>query len=188
MKKTVAALAIIFLSALSIWLLYEQKKESGKGKERPYVINSVMKIESGAFENNGKIPEQYSCYGEARAIPLRLSGAPSEAKSLAIIVDDPDAPGGNFNHWLIWNIDPKTSALSTGNPPVGSTEGLSSLGKPGFVAPCPPAGIHHYNFKLYALDTMLNLPDSTEKNNLERAMEGHILESAALIGLYGRQA
>jgi len=105
---------------------------------------------------------------------------------LALIVDDPDAPNGDFVHWIIWNIDPRTSTIETGAVP-GATEGSTSLGKPGFVPPCPPSGIHHYNFKLYALDTTLDIPKSSFKRELLRAMEGHILESTTLTGLFGRE-
>ncbi len=190
MKKKILIAAAICLALAAIWLLFVRKENNGS-----YVINNVnsltpnnaMKIESDAFSNNGKIPEQYSCYGTAQAIPLRVSGVPAETKSLAIIADDPDAPSGTFVHWVIWNIDPKTSVLSTDNPPEGSVQGTTSLGKPGFVAPCPPAGTHRYIFKLYALDKKLSLPPSSGKEALEKAMERHILENFELTGLYGRK-
>ena len=145
-----------------------------------------MKIEGDIFKNEGDIPAEYTCYGKKTPIPLKISGVSEEAKSLALIVDDPDAPNGDFVHWVIWNIDPRASVIETGAVP-GATEGSTSLGKPGFVPPCPPSGIHHYNFKLYSLDTILQMAKSLDKTELLRAMEGHILESAVLIGLFGRE-
>lgn len=144
-----------------------------------------MKIESDAFVNNGNIPEQYTCYGKGIFIPLKISDVPQNAKSLALIVDDPDAPNGNFVHWVVGNIDPKTSVIENGFIP-NAVEGQTSLNKPGWVAPCPPSGVHHYNFKLYALDTLLSIEESSAKASLVNAMAGHIIESATLVGLYGR--
>jgi len=149
--------------------------------------NINMKIESDAFVNNGKIPVGYTCYGEGMQIPLKISDVPEEAKSLALIVDDPDAPSGDFVHWVVWNINPQILFMKSGNVPNGAIEGYTSLGKPGWVAPCPPSGIHHYNFKLYALDTFLSIDKSSTKQDLVRAINGHIIDNAVLVGLYGRE-
>ena len=145
-----------------------------------------MKIESDIFLNNEKIPAEYTCDGSSKPIPIKISDVPVEAKSLALIVDDPDAPNGDFVHWVVWNIDPKTLIIGNGEIPDGAVEGFTSLGKKGWVAPCPPSGIHHYNFKLYALDTILSLSESSTKADLINAMNGHIIDSATLTGLYGR--
>ena len=110
-----------------------------------------MKIESDVFVNNGNIPKEYTCNGAGTQIPLKISGAPKEAKSLVLVVDDPDVPSGDFVHWVVWNIDPQTSAIGDVSLPTGAVEGNTSLNKSGWVAPCPPSGTHHYNFKLYAL-------------------------------------
>ena len=147
--------------------------------------NYYMKIESDVFVNNGKIPVRYTCNGEGIQIPIKIFDVPKDAKSLALIVDDPDAPNGDFVHWVVWNIDPKTLVIENNNI-SGATEGYTSLGKPGWVAPCPPSGIHHYNFKLFALDTVLSMPKYSGKADLIRAMEGHIINNATLVGLYGR--
>ena len=145
-----------------------------------------MKIESDIFLNNGTIPIEYTCNGKGNQVPLKISDVPPEAKSLALIMDDPDAPSGDFVHWVIWNLDPKTSLIEHSRFLAGSMEGYTSLNKPGWVAPCPPSGVHHYNFKLYALDTLLSIPSSSNKAGLIRAMDKHILDSATLVGLYGR--
>jgi Raf kinase inhibitor-like YbhB/YbcL family protein len=105
---------------------------------------------------------------------------------LALIVDDPDAPSGTFVHWLVWNIDPQTKSIAANTIPAGAKQGTTSAGKTGYVAPCPPSGSHHYIFKLYALDTMLDLTPNAGKDNLEQAMQGHTLDSAELISLYKR--
>ncbi len=145
-----------------------------------------MKIESSVFADNGKIPVEYTCDGKETQPPLKISGAPKDAKSLTLIVDDPDAPSGDFVHWVVWNIDPQISVIKNGNVP-GAMEGYTSLNKPGWVAPCPPSGIHHYNFKLYALDIVLSIPKSSTKIALLRAMDRHIIGNATLVGLYGRE-
>ncbi|HUC88965.1 MAG TPA: YbhB/YbcL family Raf kinase inhibitor-like protein [Candidatus Paceibacterota bacterium] len=145
-----------------------------------------MKIESDIFINNGRIPVEYTCYGKGMQPPLKISGVPDEAKSLALIMDDPDAPSGDFVHWVIWNMSPKTSIIKNSIAPEGAMEGYTSLNKPGFVAPCPPSGIHRYNFKLYALDAVLSIPKFSNKADLTRAMDKHIIGSAEIIGLYGK--
>jgi Raf kinase inhibitor-like YbhB/YbcL family protein len=145
-----------------------------------------MKIESDIFSNNGKIPALYTCDGKGTQVPLKISNVPEEAKNLALIVDDPDAPNGDFVHWIIWNIDPKIFIIENGSIPLGAIEGYTSLNKPGWVAPCPPSGIHHYNFKLYALDVMFSISEFSDKKALLHAMDGHIIENATLVGLYER--
>ena len=145
-----------------------------------------MKIESDIFINNGKIPVEYTCDGNRIQPPLKIFDVPTEAKSLALIVDDPDAPSGDFVHWIVWNIDPKTVIIENGNVSEEAIEGYTSLNKPGWVAPCPPSGIHHYNFKLYALDIILSIPKSSNKTDLILAMDKHIINNATLVGLYGR--
>ena len=146
-----------------------------------------MRIESEIFINNTKIPTQYTCYGISAQIPLKIFGIPENAKSLAIVVDDPDAPNGDFVHWVIWNIEPNISIIESDKIPSGAIEGNTSLGKPGWVAPCLPFGIHHYNFRLFAIDRILSIPISSNKADLIHAMDGYIIESATLVGLYGRE-
>ncbi|MBI5754042.1 YbhB/YbcL family Raf kinase inhibitor-like protein [Candidatus Peregrinibacteria bacterium] len=144
-----------------------------------------MKITSTAFANNGNIPSKYTCDGANINPPLSFSEIPAAAKSLALISDDPDAPMGTWVHWTIWNIDPKTGSIAENSKPAG-IEGTTSFGNTGYGGPCPPSGVHHYHFKLYALDTKLNLPISAKKTDLEKAMQKHILAQADLIGLYTR--
>ena len=143
-----------------------------------------LAVKSPAFENNKPIPKKYSCDGEEINPPLTVEGIPKEAKTLALIVDDPDAPRGTFDHWVVWNIPP-TGTITENNVP--GTEGLNSAGQHAYVGMCPPSGTHRYFFKVYALDAKLELkPEQTKKKDLEKAIQGHILAKGELIGLYRR--
>jgi len=145
-----------------------------------------MKITSSAFEQNQSIPSKYTCDGENINPPLSVSGVPENAQSLALIFDDPDAPAGTWIHWVVWNIDPKTAEIPENSAPAEATEGTTSFGKPGYGGPCPPSGEHRYFFKLYALDTKLDLDLSAGADRLEAAMKGHVLAEAELMGVYSR--
>jgi len=145
-----------------------------------------MKILSTAFEHNGQIPKKFTCDGSDVNPPLKFEDIPSEAKSLALIVDDPDAPAGTWVHWVLWNIDPKITEIKENSVPKGAKQGMNDFGKHDYGGPCPPSGTHRYFFKLYALDTTLNLGPNTTKGNIETAIKGHILAKAELIGLYKR--
>jgi len=142
----------------------------------------MMKISSPVFENNGVIPDDYTCRGRGDVPLLEISEMPTSTVSLVLIVDDPDAPSGTFVHWVMWNIPPD-ARLIDGKLPAGAQEGANSLGKIGFVAPCPPSGTHHYNFQLFALDTSLILNENADKEDLIKVMDGHILKQAILVGV-----
>ena len=145
-----------------------------------------MKLTSSAFDHNQKIPVVYTCDGQKINPPLAISGVPKEAKSLALIVEDPDAPTGTFVHWIVWNIDPETLEIPEGSVPEKSQEGLNGAGKEGYVGPCPPTGQHRYFFTLYALDTTLGLNGQAKREDLDAAMQGHITAQATLVGVYRR--
>ena len=147
----------------------------------------LMKITSPVFGHNQKIPSKYTCDGENLSPPLEISGVPEGAKSMVLIMDDPDATHGLWVHWVLWNISPDTKEIPENSVPAGAAEGMTSFGKPGYGGPCPPSGTHHYYFKLYALDTILDLNKSSEKQELESAIEGHVLGQAELVGLYSRE-
>ncbi|MBD3208190.1 MAG: YbhB/YbcL family Raf kinase inhibitor-like protein [Candidatus Nealsonbacteria bacterium] len=146
-----------------------------------------MKITSPAFEKNGEIPEKYTCDGEDVNPPLEISGTPETAKSLVLIVDDPDAPMGTWDHWLVWNINPGISKIEEDSLPKGAVQGTNDFGKNPYGGPCPPSGTHHYHFKIYALDKSLDLEASANKSNLEKEMDGHILDWAELVATYQRE-
>lgn len=145
-----------------------------------------MKLTSPAFEHNSLMPHKYTCDGEGTNPPLQIEGLPAKTKSIALLVDDPDAPSGDFVHWLVWNIDPSIKDIREKSIPVGSVEGLTDFGKPGWGAPCPPSGTHRYFFKLYALDTALDISPNSKKADFLNAAQGHILAQSELIGLYKR--
>jgi Raf kinase inhibitor-like YbhB/YbcL family protein len=144
-----------------------------------------MKLTSPAFTHNEAIPSEYTCDGDDLSPPLVISDVPSNAKSLALIMDDPDAPVGTWDHWVVFNIPPTTKQISKGTEPNGIA-GRNSWGRTGYGGPCPPSGTHRYFFKFYALDALLNLPEDSTKKDLERAMQGHILAQAQLMGTYKR--
>ena len=158
---------------------------SAIGKERKKM--SELKITSAAFVTNGYIPARFTCDGTDINPPLEIAQVPAEAKSLALIVDDPDAPIGMWVHWVVWNIDPDTREIAEDNVPRNAAQGKNDWKRNGYGGPCPPSGVHRYFFKLYALDTKLNLGAGTTKKELEKAMQGHILAKAELIGLYKRR-
>jgi hypothetical protein len=143
-------------------------------------------LTSSAFANGEAIPSRYTCEGENLSPPLRWSGTPDGTRSLALVVDDPDAPVGTFTHWLAWGIDPEAGGLAEGQP--APAEGRNDFRVIGYGGPCPPPGHgpHRYFFKLYALDSDLALPAGASRAELERALEGHVLARAELVGIYER--
>jgi hypothetical protein len=140
-------------------------------------------VGSPAFENNKLIPLKYTCDGDNVNPPLTIEGVPSETKSLVLIVDDPDAPMGTWDHWIVWNIAP---AKKIEENTVPGTEGVNDSRKHAYSGPSPPWGTHRYFFKVYALDTKLDLSPNSRKKDVEKAMQNHILAKGELIGLYRR--
>jgi len=155
----------------------------------------TLKLSSSAFAHNGAIPAKYTCDGQDKSPPLAWAGIPANAKSLALIVDDPDAPDPlapkmTWVHWVLYNIPPDAEGLPEGigekNLPAGTLGGLNDWKRTGFGGPCPPIGRHRYFHKLYVLDILLPDLNKPTKAALEKAMAGHILERAELVGTYKR--
>jgi Raf kinase inhibitor-like YbhB/YbcL family protein len=151
-----------------------------------------MKISSPSFEDGGWIPAEHSIDGGESRVPLEFEGVPDGAGSLALVVHDPDVPrdrrpDGNFDHWVVWNIPAGQHRISEADGQIGVV-GLTTRGTNTWIGPAPPPGDgpHRYFFTLYALDTVLDLPPSTGRVELEQAMEGHVLEKAVLMGRYQR--
>jgi len=142
-----------------------------------------MKISSPDFEDGSMIPKKFTCQGEDINPALKFDNIPKKAKSLALIMDDPDAPNMTFVHWVMYNI-PIIDGIKE-NSSSGS-EGANSTKAIGYIGPCPPSGKHRYFFKLYALDSVLDLKKGAAKEDLEKAMRDHIIEKAQLIGLYSK--
>ncbi len=147
---------------------------------------ATMKITSSAFHEGGDIPSKFTCDGSDTSPPLQITGIPSEAKSLVLIADDPDAPGGLFTHWLVWNIPPQTSSIAEGIAPKG-VQGANDFGKSGYRGPCPPPGRHRYSFKIFALDRELELRSGAKRSQVDAAMKGHVIAQGELVGRYARK-
>jgi len=174
-----------YRSLFSILVIVFVFFSESSGKE--VIKMDTLTVTSSAFNNNGFIPRQYTCDGKDINPPLTTENVPSEAKSLALIVDDPDAPRGTWVHWVLWNIDPKLKAVMENSVPAGAHQGKNDFKRNSYGGPCPPSGTHRYFFKVYALDAILNIsPDST-KPDLEKAIQGHILAEGHIIGLYQRK-
>ena len=151
-----------------------------------------IKITSTVFEEGGLIPAKYTCDGADISPPLQWEAVPEGTKSIALISDDPDAPMGTWVHWVLFNLPADTKELPENMPtdgtlPSGAKQGITDFGRTGYGGPCPPQGTHRYFFKIYALDTEVELTGSAKKADLLKAMEGHILGQGQLMGKYKRQ-
>lgn len=175
MRNTIFGLVLLALAAPAV--------AGGKGG----TTMGAMHLTSPAFANGAAIPAAHTCDGTDGSPPLVIDGVPDKARSLVLIMDDPDAPMGTWVHWVLWNIPPQTAALAENSVPAGSVQGRNSWQRTGYGGPCPPLGSHRYFFKLYALDTLLNLPASAGKADVERAMKGHVMADAGLMGIYRRR-
>ena len=157
--------------------------------ESPAQENTSMKITSSAFHNNEFIPPQFTGDGKDVSPPLAWTNIPEGTRSLALLCDDPDSPSGNWVHWILYNIPPTLDHINEGgkNLPPTVLVGKNSWGKVAYTGPNPPRDAHHYHFTLYALNTVLNLKEGATKEQLTKAMEGHIYEEVTLTGLYERK-
>lgn len=195
-KNRVSFIIIIFLTSLVLGYILssvigereELREEDTLSSVTNLTTHTSMKLESSAFSHNGEIPKKYTCNGENISPPLEIIEVPEGTKSLALIMYDPDVPrsireDGIWNHWLFWNLDPKTTQLDEGKEP-DVIHGITTSNTLSYVGPCPPDGEHRYYFVLYALDTELSLPEGSTREELERAMDGHILAQSELMGRY----
>lgn len=145
-----------------------------------------LKLRSDAFEPNGEIPKQYTCDGADISPPLHWGKPPNNTQSYVLIVDDPDAPLKTWVHWVVYNMPETQNALPEKDVPSDATQGINDFKTATYGGPCPPKGEHRYFFKLYALETMLDLPPEAKKADVEKAMQGHVLATGELIGRYTR--
>ena len=184
MKHIISKGVLPFAAAL-IFVFCGSCSSSAGGKMKPLVQGGVMKLTSTAFADGEKMPKEFAKLGANRIPPLEIAGVPSGTKSMAIIVHDPDAPlPGGFYHWTLWNIPPQTTSIGEGNVPQDAVEGKTSWGTSGYNGPQPPFGTHRYIFYLYALDTVLNLPAGSKVKALKAAIEGHVIETVSLTGMF----
>jgi len=174
-------------------ILFSSATSSSTTKEASKVDSLNV---TSSFKNGEFIPKKYACEGEDISPELVITGIPANAKTLAIICDDPDAPVGTFVHWVVWNIPVNGTKVVVAENlkkvdklPDGTRQGYNDFGKVGYNGPCPPKGhgVHHYHFKVYALDTTLDIKGNVKKADLEKAMKGHILAQGEIVGLYERK-
>jgi Raf kinase inhibitor-like YbhB/YbcL family protein len=147
-------------------------------------IKIRLNISSPSFKHEGMIPRTYTCEGTNINPPLVIEGIPDDAICLALIMDDPDAPGGTYDHWIVWNIPPVRVIPENSTPGL---EGENSSGQIGYTGPCPPSGTHRYFFKFYALDVLLDTQKGATKERVEFAMKNHTLAYGELIGMYKKE-
>ena len=145
------------------------------------VKTGTLVVSSPDFKADDFIPTKYTCEGGNMSPGLTITNIPSETQSLTIIMDDPDAAKGIFDHWIVWNISPNDRILENMIP---GAEGKNGYGKIGYNGPCPPSGTHHYHFRVYALDSKLEISEGSDRKTVERAMHGHVLAFGKLVGLY----
>lgn len=179
MPKIVFVMAVIVLVGVLAYLLISRQ-----------IVMTDFILKSSAFKEGEMIPSKFTCDGENVSPLLEIRNVPAGTKSLALIVDDPDATGGKtWTHWLLFNIDPKSQYISEDSISLGAKEGTNSFGTVKYGGPCPPRGNppHRYMFKLYALDTVLDLKEGVSRADLEQAMAGHSLGQTTLMGRYGRK-
>lgn len=192
MKRFLFFVIIILAVIAGGWFYFHGRNLSYNQRVEPaQTVDNLkalpMQIISPSFAHNQTIPAKYTCDGDNINPPLKFVDVPSEAKSLALIMDDPDAPAGTWVHWTLWNLNPDLGGIEENSVPPSAVQGKTSFGNNKYGGPCPPSGQHRYFFKLYALDTKLDLPSYSEAEALEKALEGHILQQAELIGIYGRK-
>lgn len=145
-----------------------------------------MRLTCNDFGDNQPIPVEYTCDGKNLVPPLAISEVPGNTVSLALVMEDPDSPAGHFTHWILYNIPPSTSQIDSSSRPPGSSEGINTFRHIGYGGPCPQKGEHHYVFSLYALDSHLDI-EQPDRNTFEDAVDGHILETTHLTGVYERK-
>jgi Raf kinase inhibitor-like YbhB/YbcL family protein len=145
-----------------------------------------MILTSPSFEDGGSIPRKFTCDGGDINPELQIQNVPDAAQTLALILHDPDAPvAGGYTHWVVWNINPRTVVVKEESVPPHAEEGRNSAGRTGYMGPCPPSGVHHYQFKLFALDVVLDLSSDSKAEDLFLAIQTHVLQEAILVGTYG---
>lgn len=165
-----------------------EKPHENTGKFKNFRgLYESMKLSSPAFSEGAVIPEKFTCDGADVNPELRISGVPAAAKSLVLIIDDPDAPPKVWEHWTVINIPPSASVIPENSVPSGAVQLTNDFRRVDWGGPCPPPGkVHNYNFKLYALDASLDLDGTATKADVEKAMQGHVIEETVLIGTYER--
>jgi len=206
MKKTgsrdranVVILLVLLLATMAAVYVFSRLPRIAASPEVPSDLNSEgtampdLYLKTTAFQPGSEIPQQYTCEGEDLSPPLQWGGAPKGTQSFALIVEDPDAPSGTFTHWVLYDLPPSVTEFTQGLPRTehvkfGGLQGMNDFGKIGYGGPCPPPGKpHRYFFKLYALDNMPDVKPGAKKEDVESAMDGHVIAQAEIMGKYQRK-
>lgn len=151
-----------------------------------HALPSDLRLSSPDFAQGSLIPSRFTCEGRNISPDLEIAGVPPAAQSLALMVDDPDAPSGTFTHWLVWNIPAGTKKLSSGAAPGNALQGTNDFGSAGYSGPCPPSGTHRYFFRLFALNLSLHLHAGASRKDFDDAIRGHVIAGAVLMGRYSK--
>ncbi len=187
-SRWIFLVSLVIVAAAAI-LLFVRKEATKTMPAQANITNSSLKLVSQVFLGGAQIPLEYTCKGQNINPSLTIMGVPAGAKSLSLIMHDPDAVSGDFVHWTMWDIPVSTENIAVNSVPTGAIQGINGGGKNQYIGPCPPTGtgIHHYNFELYALDKTLSLPPQTNRDQLQKAMVGHILAQHTLTGLFSAE-
>jgi Raf kinase inhibitor-like YbhB/YbcL family protein len=189
-RASVVILLVLLLATMAAVYVFSRLPRIAANQKAPM---SDLYLKTPAFQPGSEIPQQYTCEGEDLSPPMQWGGAPKGTQSFALIAEDPDAPSGTFTHWVLYELPPSVTELPQGLPRTehvkfGGSQGMNDFGKLGYGGPCPPPGKpHRYFFKLYALDNMPDVKPGAKKEDLERAMEGHVLAQAEIMGKYQRK-
>jgi Raf kinase inhibitor-like YbhB/YbcL family protein len=160
---------------------------AGKDTDEAPAVESptTLTVTSAAFDDGAAIPREFTCKGANTSPPLAWSGVPSGARSVALVVDDPDAPSGSYIHWVVYNIDPAQSAIAAGEAPQGASQANNGAGRVGYTGPCPPSGTHHYRFTVYVLRSPLTVPSGGDPDRVLVAIKGKTTARGTLTGTFG---
>lgn len=183
---TGGAILVILFIAIG-WLRSKTPSEPSAAIPTPQPTGNALSLKSPAFSEGGSIPAVYTCDGANTRPALTISRVPAETKSFAIVMYDPDAPGGTFVHWVAWNIPPDTRDIPEGPLPAPIMEGTNSFQAVGYLGPCPPSGTHRYIWRLYALRTVLSLDNKASRKDLETAINTFVITQTELVGRYTKQ-
>lgn len=174
-----ALLGLSLLLVTGCGFLNAKETKTGNG-----TAAASLTVTSSAFDDGAAIPPRYSCKGESISPPLTWSGVGNDARSVALVVDDPDAPGGTFTHWVVFNIDPATRSIAAGAVPPGAAQARNSAGHAAYDGPCPPSGTHHYRFTVYVLRSPLTVPNGGDRDQVLTAIRAKALATGTLTGTF----
>ena len=182
----VVVLVMIVAVLIGVWYSRQQRSYQSGISQQLKNENTMgnTTLTSTAFGHNASIPKEYTCQGKDENPPLAISGVPADAKSLVLVIDDPDAPVGVWDHWVVWNIAPDTAEVAAHSVPAGAVQGRNSSGENKYQGPCPPFGTHRYRFTIYAISDVLSLAPGSSKQEVLTVIANKILDQYTLVGLY----